>query len=191
MHAFAVAIGILITVLWLAWIVFWVAAARGAKSTRWREPMERRLLHGIPLVLAMLLLIAPKRLPGLLMRFAPQGGLLLALGAAAVAADLGLAVWARVSLGRNWSSQVEVKRDHALVCDGPYRLVRHPIYTGMLLAIAGTALAIGEWRGMLATGFALIGILVRVGAEEREMRRLFPEYERYRKETAALIPFLV
>ena len=110
------------------------------------------------------------------------------MGTAVVAAGFGLAIWARLHLGRNWSSHVVVKEGHALIRTGPYRLIRHPIYTGLLLAIAGTALAIGEWRGVFGFVFALLGILVRVRAEETRMSATFPEYERYRRETYALLP---
>ena len=76
------------------------------------------------------------------------------LGLIMVAAGIAFAVWARHYLGRNWSGTVTVKQDHELIRSGPYRLVRHPIYTGLLLAILGTAVAFGEWRGLLA--FALL-----------------------------------
>ncbi|MGH7094060.1 MAG: methyltransferase family protein, partial [Stellaceae bacterium] len=95
---------------------------------------------------------------------------------------------ARVYLGRNWSGKVVVKEDHSLVRDGPYRWVRHPIYTGMLLALLGTALAIGEWRGFLALACALVGVLFRVHAEEARMAETFSEYAQYRLRTSALVP---
>ncbi len=107
-----------------------------------------------------------------------------------VAAGLGLAVWARAHLGRNWSGIVTVKKDHALIRTGPYRIVRHPIYTGLLLALIGTAAAIGEWRGVVAVICALIGFLRKIQVEEKRMRENFPEYSRYRQQTAALIPLL-
>jgi protein-S-isoprenylcysteine O-methyltransferase Ste14 len=72
----------------------------------------------------------------------------------------------------------------------PYRAVRHPIYAGLLLALIGTAMAIGEWRGVLAVIFALIGFLWKIHVEERRMRENFPEYAHYRRQTAALIPLL-
>ena len=107
-----------------------------------------------------------------------------------VAAGLGFAMWARVHLGRNWSGIVTVKEDHALVRTGPYRAVRHPIYTGLLLALIGTAMAIGQWRGVLAVIFMLIGFLWKIHVEEKRMCENFPEYGDYRRETAALIPLL-
>jgi protein-S-isoprenylcysteine O-methyltransferase Ste14 len=107
-----------------------------------------------------------------------------------VAVGLGFAAWARAHLGQNWSGIVTVKEDHALVRTGPYRAVRHPIYTGLLLALTGTAMAIGEWRGVLAVICALIGLLRKIQVEEKRMSENFPEYSRYRQQTAALIPLL-
>jgi protein-S-isoprenylcysteine O-methyltransferase Ste14 len=180
-----------IPALWIAWIAVWIIAARNVKRERWRERPSLEALHGIPLLLCLLLLAVPRWMPVLLTaRFAPLGPTLPAIGTAMVAGGLGFAVWARVHLGRNWSSRVVVKEDHTLIRTGPYRHVRHPIYSGLLLALGGTALAIGEWRGVLAFGFALLGIVLRIRAEEVQMCREFPEYERYRKETAALIPLL-
>jgi hypothetical protein len=73
-----------------------------------------------------------------------------AVGAALTALGLSFTSWARVHLGRNWSGTVTLKDDHALIRTGPYRRVRHPIYSGALLALAGTVLAVGQWRGVIA-----------------------------------------
>jgi protein-S-isoprenylcysteine O-methyltransferase Ste14 len=178
-----------IPAMWAAWIVYWLVAARDVKPTSWRESPAANALHGIPLLLSLLLLAAPRWLPAVLTRRLVPPSLALPLfGTALVAAGLLFAVWARVCLGRNWSGRVEVKEDHALVRTGPYRLVRHPIYSGMLLALAGTACAIGEWRGVLAFLCALAGILLRVRVEEARMRATFPEYEEYRRHSWALLP---
>jgi len=181
-----------IPAMWTAWILYWLIAARSVKRTRWREPMTANALHGIPLLLCLILLVTPRPLPAMLSARVVLPGLFLPLvGILLVAAGLVFAVWARIELGGNWSSRVVIKEDHALVCGGPYRWVRHPIYSGMLLAVAGTALAIGEWRGVLALSFAAIGILLRVRSEETQMARNFPAYEQYRRRTAALIPFVL
>jgi protein-S-isoprenylcysteine O-methyltransferase Ste14 len=123
-------------------------------------------------------------------RFLPQGDVFPVLGTVLLAAGLGFSVWARRHLGRNWSAHVVVKQGHELVRTGPYRWVRHPIYTGILLALLGMVVAFGEWRGLLAMGFALLSFAVKSGQEERRMGEVFPEYEQYRRETAALIPFI-
>jgi protein-S-isoprenylcysteine O-methyltransferase Ste14 len=182
---------IIIPTMWLAWLAWWILAAFSTKPTRWRESAGSRALHVVPLLVCAMLLAAPRSLPPMLTaRIVPAGRTLPFLGALAVAAGLGLAVWARWHLGRNWSGTVTVKEDHALVRAGPYRVVRHPIYTGLLLALIGTAAAIGEWRGVLAVACALLGLLWKIRIEEARMRQTFPEYEQYRSHTAALIPLL-
>jgi protein-S-isoprenylcysteine O-methyltransferase Ste14 len=187
----AVSLRFLIPAMWLAWAVFWIVAARHTKPARWRESISSWTLHVLPLLACAVLFAAPCWLPPILSeRVVPTGRPLPLLGAVIVAAGLGFTAWARAHLGRNWSGIVTVKENHALVRTGPYRVVRHPIYTGLLLALIGTAAAIGEWRGVLAVIFALIGFLWKIRVEEKRMRENFPEYSQYRRQTAALIPLL-
>ncbi|MFL5515882.1 MAG: methyltransferase family protein [Gemmatimonadales bacterium] len=186
-----IALRIAFPTLWIAWLIYWWLSARNVKANRWREPLVSQLPHRVPLILAAILLAAPRWLPrDLTRRFLPEGNLYLALGVALLAAGLGFSVWARRHLGRNWSSQVVVKQDHALIRSGPYRRLRHPIYTGILLAFLGTAVTIGEWRGLLAFLLAMAAFAVKGRAEEQRMEGIFPEYQQYRRETAALIPFV-
>jgi protein-S-isoprenylcysteine O-methyltransferase Ste14 len=116
----------------------------------------------------------------------------LALDAAGLAVTvLGaiFAIWSRVTLGRNWSSVPQVKEQHELVVKGPYRIVRHPIYTGLILAFAGTGLAKdkGIWLFLVVLIFASYWLKIRV--EERLMMETFPEeYPEYRRRVKALIP---
>jgi protein-S-isoprenylcysteine O-methyltransferase Ste14 len=181
----------IVAVLWLAWLLYWWASARDVKATRWREPLTSQLLHRVPLVLAVILLAAPQWLPRVLTRrVLPAGGLVPVIGAVLVATGLGFAIWARRHLGRNWSSQVVVKEDHVLVRSGPYRRIRHPIYSGILLSFLGTAVAIGEWRGILAVPLALLALVLKSRMEEGRMRQVFPEYQQYERETAALMPYV-
>ena len=179
-----------VAVLWIAWLIYWGSSARNVKPTRRTEPLKSQLLHRIPLILGIICLAAaPRWLPhALTRRVLPSGIGVLLLGAVLVAAGLALAIWARRHLGRNWSSQVVLKQDHALVRSGPYQRVRHPIYTGILLALLGTAVTIGELRA--AVGFALfvVSFVLKSRTEEQWMREIFPEYEQYRRGTGALIP---
>lgn len=179
-------------VLWLAWLAYWIVAARDVKTTRRREGVATFLLNRVFVVIGALLLAVPRQpLHWLDERFVPSGSAEYFLGLVMVAAGLGFAVWARVYLGRNWSATVTVKQDHELIRRGPYGLVRHPIYTGLLLALLGTAVGIGEWRGLVAFAFLTIGFLVKIKAEERFMNETFGErYARYRAEVPALIPFI-
>src|ERR1700720_4754947 len=172
---------IIIPAMWLAWAALWIVAAFYTKATRWRESIGSPARHVVPFLFFFVLLTA---------RVVAPGRLLPLLGALLVGAGLGLAVWARWHLGRNWSGVVTLKQDHALIRTGPYRAIRHPIYTGLLLALVGTAAAIGEWPGVLAVICALAGILWKLRVEEERMRQTFAEYEQYRKGTAALIPLL-
>ncbi len=187
----SVASRIVIPALWLAWLLYWWASARGVKAERWQEPLESQLLHRVPLLLGAILLAVPRPLPRILRaRALPAGPLLPLVGAVLVAAGLGFSVWARRHLGRNWSANVVVKEDHALIRTGPYKHLRHPIYSGILLAFLGMAITIGEWRGLLALALVLVSFARKSWVEEQRMREVFPEYEQYRRETAAIIPFL-
>lgn len=185
------ALQFVVPALWFAWLLYWLVAARAVKTTRWREPISSQLLHCVPLILTALLLVGGRHLPPLLTeRFLPQTSVYPVLGVVMLAAGLGFAVWARRHLGSNWSGTVTLKEDHALIRSGPYHYVRHPIYSGILLALLGTAVVIGEWRGLLAFALAFTGLAYKSKVEEGRMREIFQEYDEYCHETAALIPWV-
>lgn len=100
-------------------------------------------------------------------------------------------VWARRHIGRNWSITVTVKEGHELIISGPYALVRHPIYTGLLLAFVGSALARAEWRGILAIALVFWSLWRKLHIEERWMSEAFGEaYQNYCRQVPALLPSL-
>ncbi|HEX4756412.1 MAG TPA: isoprenylcysteine carboxylmethyltransferase family protein [Terracidiphilus sp.] len=102
-----------------------------------------------------------------------------------------IAAWARVVLGGNWSGAATVKASHELIVKGPYAFARHPIYTGLLVAVVGTALVVGEWRSIVGTMVILLAFFVKMSQEERLMLQTFPEaYPHYRQKVRALIPGL-
>jgi protein-S-isoprenylcysteine O-methyltransferase Ste14 len=183
----------LFPLLWLVFFAFWIAMARGGKSVAEREGRSSRLSHYLPLAIAIYLLAAPHVPLALLNdRFAPLSLWLVRLGASLTFAGIAFAIWARVWIAGNWSSDVTLKRDHELVVSGPYAFVRHPIYTGILLGLIGTALAIGEWRAPLAIVLAAAAFWRKLGIEEAVMRRRFGEaYVRYAKRVPALVPFVL
>ncbi|HZP86958.1 MAG TPA: isoprenylcysteine carboxylmethyltransferase family protein [Burkholderiales bacterium] len=112
------------------------------------------------------------------------------IGALMTAAGLLFTVWARICLGRNWSAVVTIKRQHELVETGPYSLVRHPIYTGLLVAFIGSALARGEWRGVLAVLIAWAALWRKLRLEEAWMIQRFGEpYIAYCRRVPMLVPF--
>ena len=180
----------LIQLLWLAWLVYWFVAGRNVKATRQVESVASRASHIIPLIVAFLLL-APRHLPGnfLGQQIVPWNDAFYPIGVVLVAAGLFFSCWARYVLGRNWSGIVTVKDDHELIRTGPYRYVRHPIYTGLLLAFVGCTVAIDEWRGVLAVVIAYVSFWRKSLLEEQWMIDTFGDaYRRFRSEVPALIP---
>jgi len=187
------------TVLWqiemVPWYVvglYWGVSALRVKRTRATEPVAARL-YTIFLVAASFALLFSKDL-----RFGRLGERLLvpdpgleAAGLALTYAGTALAIWARWSLGGNWSAEVSVKTDHQLIRSGPYAHVRHPIYAGLLLAVIGTAVVIGEWRGLLAILLWSVGHTLKAKREEAVMIATFgDQYQRHRTETGFLLPRL-
>ena len=182
----------LIPALWLVWLAIWLVASTRTKPTVRRESLGSRLSYTLPLWIAVWLVAAP-RLPWrpLNTRFAPMAEWPFVAGTILVVAGLAFAVWARVYLGRNWSAAVTLKRDHELIRTGPYRWVRNPIYTGIIVAIAGSAVARGRWGGLLAVLLVFGSFWYKARLEERVMHEAFgAEYDAYRRNVASLIPFV-
>ena len=181
--------------LWVAWVTYWWALSRSVKVNARRESLASRRSYVAVLLLAVVLLSVPNLpIPFLGRRFLPAADWLLwnGIGAVLVVGGLLFTVWAREHLGRNWSDVVTIKVDHELVVSGPYRVVRHPIYTGLLVAVLGTAIARGEWRGLLAVALALWAFWRKLRVEERLMREQFgAAYEEYSQRVAALIPLVL
>jgi protein-S-isoprenylcysteine O-methyltransferase Ste14 len=184
---------ILLVGMWVGWFVLWRVMALSVKAAARSESLASRLSHFGPLIVAACLLASPPLpIPVLYDRFVP-----LALWPPTLAVVLGYAglaftVWARFTIADNWSGVVQVKQGHELVVDGPYRWVRHPIYTGLLLMFAGTAFAVGEWRGVLAVVIAAGSFWRKLRIEEGVMRGEFgAAYDRYAERTRALVPFVL
>lgn len=183
----------LIPLLWLAWCLYWWISARDTKATVRLETVGSRYRHIAPLVMGALLIGLPAlRLPVLGAYILPPDWAQYVIGVVLTIAGLGFTVWARRTLGRNWSGLVTVKADHELIRTGPYALVRHPIYTGLLLAFVGSAIARDQWRAVLGLLMIVIGLWRKLKLEERWMTETFGEaYARYRQEVRALVPFLI
>jgi protein-S-isoprenylcysteine O-methyltransferase Ste14 len=175
----------LIYTIWLATIVYLTVTAIGVK-----RDTQRHLGQSFSLMFA---IIAAFLLPRLtvfhFLDFTPNP-VIGTVGVLLCAGGMALLVWARQRLGRNWSQTVSAKEDHELVTSGPYALVRHPMYTGGLIACFGSAIVVG---GPFIFLLVILGALFlwRVGAEDKLMEQQFPnEYPDYKKRTKALIPFI-
>jgi protein-S-isoprenylcysteine O-methyltransferase Ste14 len=179
-------VALIIAVLWIAFWLYWlVAAASGVKAgrTRWGQFAGFR----VAIVLIVLLLVRARVFKGETITNDPW---LQGIGLAIFLAGLTLAIWARLYLGRNWGMPMSHKVDPELVTTGPYSRIRHPIYSGILLATIGTAVAV-SWYWLIAV--ALIGSYFVYSAvmEERYMTGLFPDaYPAYKDATKMLLPYV-
>jgi protein-S-isoprenylcysteine O-methyltransferase Ste14 len=150
-----------------------------------------RLLYGIPVFIGSYFLFGDRFSGWLQERVIPKNVWLESLAILITAAGIGLAIWARFYLGENWSSAVSIKVDHQLIRTGPYAWVRHPIYSGILLGMIGTALARREPRGLFAVVLLWFGFWIKSRMEEGFMHKTFGEqYQEYSLSTGALIPKL-
>jgi len=179
--------------MWLGWALYWWGASRNVKLAVRRESLPSRLSHIVPLMIALYLFWGPRLLHSFLAeRFLPYTEWAFWFGVFLTACGMLFTVWGRLRLGRNWSGTVTIKQGHELVTRGPYAIVRHPIYTGLLLAMLGSAIALGEWRGVLALALATTAFWIKLRVEERWMREQFGEaYAAYARRVAALIPFVL
>jgi protein-S-isoprenylcysteine O-methyltransferase Ste14 len=179
--------------LWASWALLWVILARGTKKTRLGEGFLSQLSYGLPMALALWSLVLTAPPDQFWFRpFLPSSPAFYWTGAALMVIGFAFTVWARLVLGANWSSTVTVKENHELITRGPYRLVRHPIYTGLLLAVIGSALPREDPRAVAAVLVFLFGLLRKAGLEEGRMIATFGEqYRDYRRRTKMIIPYIL
>ena len=175
---------------WGVLILVWIAGMFFSKPTARRSSYASRLvLFGPAIVFYLLVVSHAIPLAWLFLRPWPHTQAVEAAGLALTLLGCAFAIWARVTLGSNWSGMPKVKREHELIVRGPYKLVRHPIYSGLLLALAGTAIAEDRSIWILALFLAVVSYAVKLRQEEQLMMQTFPEdYPAYRRRVKALIP---
>jgi protein-S-isoprenylcysteine O-methyltransferase Ste14 len=176
--------------LWVLLGIVWLVAAFQRTRAQKREPPGERLAHLLVMAAAFVLLYDREPWWGILnRRFIPQAEWIEWMGVALTAAGVTIAIWARRHLGKYWSAEVTIRAGHELICTGPYARIRHPIYTGMLLALVGTALAIGEYRAILAVGIAIFGFARKARKEESFLAGQFGAvFEEHRRRTGFFLP---
>jgi protein-S-isoprenylcysteine O-methyltransferase Ste14 len=177
-------IDIIIPTVWVVFWLYWIAAAIRAKPTRTRSASS------LPIRIAIILVILVSLRAGVFKGQSIQNGWLEGFGLAVFLSGLALAVWARVYLGRNWGMPMSQRVDPELVTTGPYRYVRHPIYTGILFGMIGTTMAISIYW-LIAVGLLGAYFIYSATVEERNLEHLFPDtYPTYKSSTKMLIPFI-
>jgi protein-S-isoprenylcysteine O-methyltransferase Ste14 len=180
----------LLCVFWLSWLVYWLAAARRAAPNQRTETLLEGASYRIPLAIGVFLMVfwwipLLLRIPALW----TQSPLTVGIGLAFTAAGLCFAVWARMHLGRYWSGRITLKVNHRVIQTGPYAWVRHPIYSGLILALFGTAITLGTISAFAGFALMVISFLRKLKIEETWLRSQFgAEYEEYQNRVKALIP---
>lgn len=177
---------------WIVFLVYWFVSVLKSKNVKRREPSVERMVYLGFMVVAYSLMFNDRLGVGWLgRRFvapSPEAG---ALGVGIAILGIAFAIWARRHLGENWSATVTLKEGHELVRSGPYRYIRHPIYTGMLTGLAGTALALGEYRGLLSLAIAVASFYYKARKEERYLVQEFGAgFEEHAQRTGMFLPRL-
>ncbi len=178
---------------WGLFSAYWLASAFATKKTAVRESIIGSLSYRIPVVLAAIMLAHAPRMPWPMSAVVIPGTTpIFILVVALSTTGLVVCIWARIVLGRNWSSVVMVRVDHELVQVGPYRFVRHPIYSGIILMFAAIVLLVGRVAGIPAFGLFVYSFVVKMRREERMMLKQFPTaYPEYAQKTKRLVPFVI
>lgn len=182
----------------LAWIVFlivWIIGALQTKKTDKQELLLKRLLgYWFPLIIAGLLLGPTEWFMGMWIRenFVEHTDLVGIIGASIAWLGTLLACWSRFLLGKNWSVSVQLKKDHELITKGPYKIIRHPIYTAILLLFLGNVIIVGDYRGILAIIIVFISLWRKLKLEEQWLTEYFGEdYLNYKTKSKALLPYVL
>jgi protein-S-isoprenylcysteine O-methyltransferase len=183
----------IISACWGVFIIVWLLAAIFTKRTVYRESGAQRLRYMIPILIGCYLLFRGYRLPyPFYLHIIPQTNAILVAAAILCICGLGFCFWARVVLGGNWSGTVTLKENHELILRGPYRLVRHPIYTGLLAMVIATVIQQGHIAGMIGLVLVFVSLWIKLSDEEELMRKQFPDqYAAYRRRVKRIIPFIL
>lgn len=179
-----------IEVPWIAFAAYWIVSALKTRATVRREGFFPR--YGVMLVevVGFTLLFNRDAGVGMLGRhFLPSSPAATSFGTLFTWAGIGIAMWARYHLGQFWSGRITLKEDHQLIRTGPYASLRHPIYSGLDLAAAGSALVIGRWRCLLGFFIIIIGFVIKARREEALLAGQFgAAFQEHRKQTGFLLP---
>jgi protein-S-isoprenylcysteine O-methyltransferase Ste14 len=181
---------VLIEFPWIVFLVYWIVGAIKTRATREKESFASRSAVLLIEVVGFVLIFSGSTGVGFLgTRFIPRTLVSAILGVVLTWSGVGLAIWARYHLTENWSARVTIKEDHQLIRTGPYTHLRHPIYSGLVLATIGSALVIDEWRCVLGICLVLAGYCFKARKEEAMLSQQFGDaFREHQKHTGFLIP---
>jgi protein-S-isoprenylcysteine O-methyltransferase Ste14 len=175
---------------WGIWAIWWLAMAFFSKSTKRRESPMQRIEHLVPALLGFCLVFREGfGGPWLERVVIPEIPMLVLICTIATVLGLSFAVWARLTLGSNWSGTVTIKTGHQLIRRGPYRSIRHPIYTGMLAALLATAITRGLLSGFVGFAFVFLALYRKARREESFLSQEFGDgFVEHRQHTGMFLP---
>jgi protein-S-isoprenylcysteine O-methyltransferase Ste14 len=181
---------------WTLFLIFWTATAFRTKQPIQRQSRSEMRRYMWPLLAGMAIMALPHRPDGplamIVIRVLPMSPVIGWGGAVSALVGVALAISARVTLGRNWSGDIQLKQDHALVTGGPYAAIRHPIYTALILLFGGLAAQIGTSTALLGLALVIFSCWIKLQQEEALMLQTFPDaYPAYKAGTKRLVPWLI
>lgn len=176
--------------IWFVWCILWLLMAAWSKPAKRTEFPWQRLEHVIPIVIGFMFIYNGHFAWSFLAdHIVPQNESVSIAGLLLTAGGLVFAVWARIALGANWSGTVTIKTDHNLIRRGPYKWIRHPIYTGLLISVVGTVLLQGEVRSFFGFAIILFALYRKARREERFLSEEFGEsFAEHSKHTGMFLP---
>ena len=187
-------IKILLKIIWLIVIVYWTISSFKVKNVKKTNSLLNNIMfYWLPLFVAVMLL-GPGEWFGhtwLREQFTEHSDTVGLIGLLFSSVGAIISCRARYIIGNNWSLSVQQKENHELITNGIYKIVRHPIYLGLLNLFIGNAIIVGDYRAIIAVIIVFISFLIKIKNEEKNMIELFGEkYDKYKKETKALIPYI-
>lgn len=182
----------LVTDAWIVLMIYWAVSALRVKRMKFIAPARVRIIQLIFLIPGCMLLFTSKyRIGPLHTRVLPHSPAVSAMGVALTFAGVAFAIWARHVLGSNWSSQVAIRENHELIQSGPYRWIRHPIYTGIIAGTCGTAIVVGQLGAFLGVILVILGFTYKGKQEELNLRSLFGDsWAAHEQRTGMFLPKL-
>ena len=182
----------LLTIIWIAWVISWIVASFWSGRTKAHVPIGEAWVYWLPIVFGsiMLLPVTERELGARQLYHPGESGTYLA--AAVVVIGISFTWWGRIHLGRFWSNAITHKEDHRIIDTGPYGVVRHPIYTGQIIGLFASGLAIATWTAMVGVLLIAFGQWQKARLEERFLSaELGAEaYGAYSRRVPMIVPFL-